>query len=245
MLGTRVHAIQIPQVVATLVHWIDAGRGCRFVAVTGMHGVTEARRHPAFRKVLETADLVVPDGMPLVWMGRRRGFDLPRRVYGPELLQTFCRVTGPRYAHFFYGGGAGVAERLAQILHDAYRIRVAGCYAPPFRALQPQEDEAVTQLICSSGADLLWIGLSTPRQENWMEEHRHRLRLPVMVGVGAAFDFLTDRVKQAPSWMRENGLEWLFRLLHEPRRLWRRYLIYGSDFLWNTSLELLGLKRFS
>jgi len=160
-------------------------------------------------------------------------------------METFCRNTEAQFKHFFYGGAPGVPEHLAQTLHRRYGIRAAGAYSPPFRPLTREEDTEVLALIERAAPDVLWVGLSTPKQEYWMYEHRDRLTVPVMVGVGAAFDFTTGRVKQAPPWMRENGLEWLFRLLAEPRRLWRRYLIYGSRFAWNASLEILSIKKFN
>jgi N-acetylglucosaminyldiphosphoundecaprenol N-acetyl-beta-D-mannosaminyltransferase len=225
--------------------WIRERDVGHFIAVTGMHGVSESRRDPRFGTILNAADLVVPDGMPLVWLGRQHGYALRRRVYGPELMETFCRDTGARFKHFFYGGALGVPEHLAQMLQDRYGTRAAGTYSPPFRPLTAEEDRDVVDMIERAAPDLLWVGLSTPKQEYWMYAHRDRLTIPVMVGVGAAFDFHTGNLKHAPPWMRENGLEWLFRLLVEPRRLWRRYLIYGSQFAWNASLEILGIKKFN
>ena len=244
VLGVRVNAIQIPGVVETLRQWIRDRGPARFVAVTGMHGVMEARQSPEFRRVLADADLVVPDGMPLVWMGRFHGLDLRRRVYGPELMETFLRETKDAYRHFFYGGAEGVADQLAAVLQEKFGIQVAGTWCPPFRPLSAAEESEVVTRIEESKADVVWIGLSTPKQERWMHAHRN-LKVPVMIGVGAAFDFHTGRAVQAPRWMRENGLEWLFRLLSEPRRLWRRYIILGSKFGWNVTLQLLGWRDFS
>jgi N-acetylglucosaminyldiphosphoundecaprenol N-acetyl-beta-D-mannosaminyltransferase len=244
VLGVRVHAVQIPDVIARMENWIAARNPCRFIAVTGMHGVTEAQHDPFFKQILNSADLVVPDGMPLVWLGRHHGYPLGRRVYGPELMQTFCRATGCKYRHFFYGGMPGVAALMANVLQSQHGISVAGHYAPPFRPLSNQEDEEIVALINAARPDVLWVGLSTPKQERWMYEHRPRLVVPAMVGVGAAFDLNSGRSRQAPSWMREHGLEWSFRLLQEPRRLWKRYLIYGSEFACRVTLELLSLRRF-
>jgi N-acetylglucosaminyldiphosphoundecaprenol N-acetyl-beta-D-mannosaminyltransferase len=245
VLGVRVHAVQIPDAILILERWIGEGGSSRYVAVTGMHGVSEAQKNRQFHEVLETADLVVPDGMPLVWLGRLRGCAwLRRRVYGPELMETFCRQTGAKYRHFFYGGAPGVAEQLANAEHERHGIRVAGTYCPPFRPLSRDEERKLRCMIEAARPDVLWVGLSTPKQETWMFEHRDTVRVPVMLGVGAAFDLNTGRLKQAPRWMRENGLEWLFRLIAEPRRLWRRYIIGGSDFVWNVFLEVLGVKSF-
>jgi len=247
VLGVRVDAVQIPDVIAQMERWIGERRGSHYIAVTGMHGVTEAQHDAALKEVLNSADLVVPDGMPLVWLGRWRGFGLKRRVYGPELMLEFCRATASKgYRHFFYGGAPGVAGELAGRLRRQFpSLQVVGTYSPPFRPVTPEEDAQVAHMICEARPDVLWVGLSTPKQERWMSEHRDRLDAPVMVGAGAAFDLNTGRVKQAPRWMREHGLEWFWRLLAEPRRLWRRYLIGGAEFVWLVALELLGLKKFA
>jgi N-acetylglucosaminyldiphosphoundecaprenol N-acetyl-beta-D-mannosaminyltransferase len=245
VLGARVSAVQIPGVIQRIREWIQDPQPGRYITVTGMHGIMEARHDRRFQEILEHADLVVPDGMPLVWLGRVHKHPLRRRVYGPELMETFCRETGTQSRHFFYGGAAGVADRLAQKLHDLYGTRVVGTYSPPFRPLSESEEQQVATLVRMAAPDILWVGLSTPKQERWMAEHREVLNVPVIVGVGAAFDFLVGRVAQAPPWMREHGLEWLFRLLCEPRRLWRRYLILGSQFVWNVALELLHIKNFT
>ena len=244
LLGVRVHAVQISDVVTQMERWIHERARSHFIAVTGMHGLMEAKQDAAFKRVLNSADLVVPDGTPLVWVGRRYGFSLKRRVYGPELMETFCSETGPKYRHFFLGGAPGVADQLARILEQRYGLCVVGTYSPPFRPLTNQDEEQIAKILEAAAPDVAWIGLSTPKQERWMHRHQNRLRVPVLVGVGAAFDFKTGRTRQAPEWIRENGFEWLFRLLTEPRRLWRRYLIQGSQFTWNVSLEVLGLKRF-
>ncbi len=240
VLGVRVHAVQISGVVEQMERWIAEGAAGLYIAVTGMHGIAESRRDPQLREILNHAELVVPDGMPLVWLGRWHGYGLKRRVYGPELMETFCKATGPRYRHFFYGGAVGVAQRAAEVESTRHGIQVAGTFTPPFRPLTAQEQDDIAGLINSASPDIVWIGLSTPKQERCMSEFWPRLRAPVMVGVGAAFDLNTGRLRQAPRWMREHGLEWLFRLIVEPRRLWKRYLLLGSEFVWNVSLELLG-----
>ncbi len=244
VLGVKVSAVQIPDAIERMEYWIAHEPTTHYVAVTGMHGVTEAQTDANFKHILNHADLIVPDGMPLVWLGQRHGFDLKRRVYGPELMETFCRTTGNKYSHFFYGGAPGVAEDLASQLHQRSAIRVAGVYCPPFRPLTAEEQTEVIAQIRDAKPDVLWVGLSTPKQERWMDEFKDRIRVPVLLGVGAAFDLNSGRLQQAPPWMRENGLEWLFRLLAEPRRLWRRYLVQGFKFSWWVGLELLGLRKF-
>jgi N-acetylglucosaminyldiphosphoundecaprenol N-acetyl-beta-D-mannosaminyltransferase len=244
VLGVPVDGVQIPEVIARMEGWIAARVPGRFIAVTGMHGVMEAQHDPAFKDVLNAADLVVPDGAPLVWLGRWHGNALARRVYGPELMLAFCQQTAQEgYRHFFYGGAPSVPELLAAVLRQRYNITVAGAYSPPFRPLSAGENEEVARQIRAAAPDILWVGLGTPRQEHWIYDHRAQLGVPLMVGVGAAFDIISGRVKQAPFWMREHGFEWLFRLLQEPRRLWRRYLLYGPEFVLNVFAEAVGLKR--
>jgi N-acetylglucosaminyldiphosphoundecaprenol N-acetyl-beta-D-mannosaminyltransferase len=241
VLGVPVSAVQIPGVVDRIEEWIARREACRYIAVTGMHGVMLAQHDPGYLGVLSDAAMVVPDGMPLVWAGRRLGFDLPRRVYGPELMETFCaRTRSKGYRHFFYGAKPGVADELARRLAERYPgLQVAGVCSPPFRPLTDEEDRSIVRAIEDSKADIVWVGLGAPKQEVWMHQHQGRLSAPVLVGVGAAFDFHAGRVPSAPEWMREHGFEWAFRLALEPRRLWKRYLVYGSEFALRMALEVL------
>jgi N-acetylglucosaminyldiphosphoundecaprenol N-acetyl-beta-D-mannosaminyltransferase len=239
VLGTPIDAVQIPDVIAQMQTWILRRDSCHYIAVTGMHGVTEARHDPQLRAALTSASLVVPDGMPLVWLGRRHGFSLPRRVYGPELMLRFWQQT-PAARHFFYGGAPGVADALALKFSRQFPTHeIAGTFSPPYRPLSPEEDTEICSIINAAHPDIVWVGLSTPKQERWMLDHCHKLSVPVLIGVGAAFDFHAGTVRSAPLWMGENGLEWLFRLLQEPRRLWHRYLVRGSEFAALSLLELL------
>jgi N-acetylglucosaminyldiphosphoundecaprenol N-acetyl-beta-D-mannosaminyltransferase len=179
--------------------------------------------------------------MPLVWLGRWQRHPLKRRVYGPELMETFCRETGGAYRHFFYGGAPGTAQRLADLLQQRYGIVVAGTYSPPFRPLTEEERREIASYVEKVSPNVLWVGLSTPKQEKWMHQSRNQLSVHVMLGVGAAFDFNSGRTRQAPTWMQEHGLEWLFRLLSEPQRLWRRYLVVIPKAVVLVFLELAGL----
>jgi len=246
ILGVRVNAVQIADVVSRMREWIDRRDPCRYIAVTGMHGIMEAHHDPEFKEILNTAGMTVPDGMPLVWLARWKGHPLKRRVYGPDLMLSFCAATSrDGVRHFFYGGTPAVIENLAAELSSRFPgMKIAGAYSPPFRPLTAAEDREAIAQIEAAAPDILWVGLSTPKQERWMREHSALLNVPVMVGVGAAFDIHSKEKKQAPSWMREHGLEWLFRLLQEPKRLWRRYVVYGSEFLLWITLDLLGLRRF-
>ena len=244
-MGVQVHAVQIQEVVARMEQWIREGRGGHSIAATSMHGMVEAQLDPEFRRILNSTDLVVPDGTPLVWLGRSRGYRLPGRVYGPDLMLAFCEKADRTYRHFFYGGEPGVPERLAESLKQrSPGLQIVGVHSPPFRRLSAREDEEVVSLISRAAPDVLWVGLGTPKQERWMFEYAHRLQVPVLVSVGAAFDLLSGRRQQAPRWLRDHGLEWLFRLLQEPRRLWRRYLVYGPLFMVYLALDHLRLKDF-
>ena len=240
-------AVQIPYVMSRMDEWIRQRGACRYIAVTDMHSLMQGQHVASFKKILENADLVVPDGFPLVWLGRRKGFPLRRRVYGPELMERFCEETATEgYRHFFYGGAPGVAQDLAARFAARFPgLQIAGAYCPPFRPLTQEEDEEEVSVINRARADVVWVGLGAPKQERWMAEHQHRIKAPLLIGVGAAFDLHTGRIAQAPAWIREHGLECLFRFLHEPGRLWRRYLVYGTQFVAFVVLESLGLKKFS
>ena len=243
ILGVGVSAVNMEMALRTVEDWISR-REPHYVCVTGVHGVMEGQRDEKLRHIHNAAGLVTPDGMPLVWLSRLIGFRQVARVYGPDLMLTGCERFAERGCrHFFYGGAPGVADKL--VVRLKYRfpdLQVAGTDSPPFRPLTPQEDQAVVERINVTRPDIVWVGISTPLQEHWMAEHVGRLSAPVLVGVGAAFDFHAGLKKQAPRWMQNSGLEWFFRLLMEPRRLWRRYLTNNPRFLWLILLQALGRK---
>ena len=245
ILGVGVSAINMADALRTIDGWIRK-REPHYVCVTGVHGIMESRRDERLRQVHNAAGLVTPDGMPLVWLSRWQGFGRVSRVYGPDLMLACCAQSdGAGYSHFLYGGAPGVVERLAERLRGRFpRLRIAGTCTPPFRPLTASEDDAVIQQINAADPDIVWVGLSTPRQERWMWEHRDRIKAPVMVGVGAAFDFNAGLKRQAPLWMQARGLEWLFRLCSEPRRLWPRYLRNNPLFVWFTLRQILGVDRY-
>jgi N-acetylglucosaminyldiphosphoundecaprenol N-acetyl-beta-D-mannosaminyltransferase len=240
ILGVGVSAINMEIAVGTIDEWISRQEP-HYVCVTGVHGVMESWRDEELRRVHNSAGLVTPDGMPLVWLSRQMGFCQVERVYGPDLMLAVCEHSAKRgHSQFFYGGAPGVAETLASRLQSRFPgLRVAGVYSPPFRALSPEEDAAVVECINAAAPDLVWVGMSTPKQERWMSEHRAELKAAVLIGVGAAFDFHAGLKRQAPRWMQNSGLEWLFRLVSEPRRLWRRYLVNNPWFLWLVFLQNL------
>jgi N-acetylglucosaminyldiphosphoundecaprenol N-acetyl-beta-D-mannosaminyltransferase len=201
----------------------------------------ESRRDQRLRSIHNDAGMVTPDGMPLVWFSRLFGNRRTERVYGPDLMQKMTALSARRgYRQFYYGGAEGVAEKLKRVLVNAYpELEVAGALCPPFRELTPEEDQAVVDAINTAQPHIVWVGLSTPKQEFWMAEHLGRIQAPVLVGVGAAFDFLAGTKRQAPLWMQRNGLEWLFRLCSEPRRLWRRYAYIVPGFAFLAARELV------
>lgn len=246
ILGVNVSAVQIGDVIRQMDEWIEERSFGHFIAVTNTHVITESWFNPEYKKVLNSADFVVPDGMPLVWLGRLGGYSLKRRVYGPELMESFLLdKKGRNRRHFLYGGKPGVSERLMENLSGSCPdLEFVGSYSPPFRPLTAEEDRAVVDRVNSLEPDVVWVGLGAPKQEIWMHEHRDSLRVPLMVGVGAAFDFLAGVKSQAPSLLRENGFEWLWRLMSEPQRLWRRYLLYGPLFVGLVMLEKMKILKF-
>jgi N-acetylglucosaminyldiphosphoundecaprenol N-acetyl-beta-D-mannosaminyltransferase len=245
ILGVGVSAIDMSEAVRIIGDWIATGER-HYVCVTGVHGVMESQRDETLRHVHNSAGLVTPDGMPLVWLSRSQGHRRVERVYGPDLMLTCCDISISKgYRHFLYGGAEGVPELLAERLCRRFPgLRITGCYSPPFRDLTAEEQDSIADRINKAAPDIVWVGLSTPKQERWMYQHRPRLDAPVLIGVGAAFDFHAGLKRQAPRWMRRSGLEWSFRLLTEPRRLWRRYLTNNPLFVANVLLQATGLARY-
>jgi N-acetylglucosaminyldiphosphoundecaprenol N-acetyl-beta-D-mannosaminyltransferase len=217
-----------------------------YICVTGVHGVTEAQNDPSFRRILNAAFLNTTDGMPLVWLGRKAVGSFVDRVYGPDLMIELFRATQDTACrHFLYGGGPGVADALQGRLEARYpAARICGSYSPPFRPLNAGEEAEFTALVRERKPDIIWVGLSTPKQERFMAEYLPRLDTTLMIGVGAAFDFHAGRVKQAPRWVQRSGFEWLYRMFREPKRLARRYLVNNPLFLWRIAGQLLGLRKY-
>jgi N-acetylglucosaminyldiphosphoundecaprenol N-acetyl-beta-D-mannosaminyltransferase len=232
ILGVEVSAITMRDATAALEEWIR-NRTPRYVCITGVHGVMESQRDPELKAIHNAAGLVTPDGVPLVWMSRRLGFPHVERVYGPDLMRAMTALSAEHgYRNFYYGGRPGTADHLKEVLTRAHPgLQVVGTFCPPFRPLTPEEDEAAVLEINAARPDIVWVGLSTPKQERWMAAHVGRLSAPVLVGVGAAFDFLAGEKAQAPHWMQRNGLEWAFRMATEPRRLAGRYLKNNPAFI--------------
>lgn len=233
VLGVGISAVDMPGAVAEIERWI-VQRESHYVCVTGVHGVMESQDDPALRDIHNASGLTVPDGMPMVWAGRYAGFSQMARVAGPDLLPAVCAVGAERgWRHYFYGGAPGVAERLADVLAGRFPgLRVVGTHSPPFRPLTDAEARSITQQINAASPDCLWVGLSTPKQERWMAATANLLAVPATLGVGAAFDMHAGSLRRAPGWMQRSGLEWLYRLAAEPRRLAGRYLKNNPRFAW-------------
>jgi N-acetylglucosaminyldiphosphoundecaprenol N-acetyl-beta-D-mannosaminyltransferase len=217
--------------------WMDATIArCQqgYVCVAATHTVVACQDDPDLRDAVLGSSLTVPDGQPLVWAMNALGHDLSQRVYGPELMDRYCErsaLTGARM--FLYGGrNQGALVQLALNLRQRYPgLKIVGGYSPPYRDLSEEEEDAVIAEINRSRADVVWVGIGVPKQEKWMAAMRDRLDAAVLVGVGAAFDFHAGLVPQAPAWMQSAGLEWAYRLAHEPRRLWKRYANYNPRFV--------------
>jgi N-acetylglucosaminyldiphosphoundecaprenol N-acetyl-beta-D-mannosaminyltransferase len=217
-----------------------------YICVRDAHGVMLAQEDAAFRRILNEAFLCTPDGMPMVWMGRLRGHREMSRVYGPDLMLEVCAWSeiNPCH-HFFYGGVPGVAEMLAEKLKAKFpKLEVVGTFTPPFRPLNPEEEKELQEMLRAAKPDILWVGLSTPKQEKFMAEFLPKLDVTLMIGVGAAFDFHSGRVRQAPRWMQRSGLEWFYRLCQEPRRLAKRYFKNNPLFALKIAGQLCGLKKY-
>lgn len=246
ILGLGISAINMRLALETIQGWI-VRREPNYVCVTPVHSVMECQHHPELRSVFNRSGLTTPDGMPLVWLCRLRGYRSVDRVYGPDLMLALCRLSVEHgFRHFLYGGGPGVADELAKNLKRLFPgLCIAGVCSPPFRDLAPAEEDGIVQTINEAAADIIWVGLGSPKQERWMAQHIGKLNAPVLIGVGAAFDFHAGIKAQAPRWMQRSGLEWLFRLITEPRRLGRRYLINNPLFVMLVILQTLGLKRYS
>ena len=246
VLGVGLSATNLPAATDYLIRAAQAGmRG--YVCVTGVHGVTEAQNDPAFREILNRALLNVPDGMPMSWVGWAQGHQQMDRVYGPDLMLAILDRSVPLgLTHFFYGGKAGVADLLAKKMTARFPgLQVVGTYCPPFRPLTESERENLRARVAGLKPDFFWIGLSTPKQERCAAEFCQILDAKLFLAVGAAFDFHAGLVSQAPRWMQRSGLEWLYRLCTEPRRLWKRYLINNPLFIGRIVLQLSGFRRFS
>jgi N-acetylglucosaminyldiphosphoundecaprenol N-acetyl-beta-D-mannosaminyltransferase len=245
ILGVFVDATNLLDGTAQVMRWIAETKRT-YVCVTSVHGIMESQRHPDLKLVHNSAGMVTPDGMPLVYLSRAAGYPDCGRVYGPDFMLEVCRASVAHgYRHFFFGTTPQTLSRLTDRLCRRFPgLKVVGTYAPPFRPLTDFERADAVARMNGSSPDIIWVGLSTPKQERWMAEYRQYLEAPVLIGVGAAFDFHSGTVRQAPRWMQPLCLEWLFRLALEPRRLWKRYLMNNPQFIFSLAMQRLHLRRY-
>jgi N-acetylglucosaminyldiphosphoundecaprenol N-acetyl-beta-D-mannosaminyltransferase len=242
VIGSPIDALEWDDALSTLMEW-GSRHESRSVFICNAHSVVTARQDHAFGAALARADMATPDGMPVAWLLRWQGFASQQRINGPDLMWRYCqRAEAEGQSLYLYGASEPTLRTLVDVLRRQFpRLGIAGWYSPPFRALSADEDREVVERINASGANVLFVGLGCPKQELWMDAHHGRIRA-VMIGVGAAFDYHAGSVRRAPPWMQRHGLEWFYRLCAEPRRLWRRYLVTNSLFLFHAARQMLGRK---
>jgi N-acetylglucosaminyldiphosphoundecaprenol N-acetyl-beta-D-mannosaminyltransferase len=240
VLGVKVSAVNMDSAVKLAIESIEI-RDPAYVCAASVHGVMEAQRDPGLLRIFNQAAINIPDGMPLTWVGWLQGFAQMDRVFGPDFMLQMCRISVSRgYRHFLYGGNPGVADELSERLQKMFPgLQIAGTYTPPFRSLNPEEERDVVERTSRAKPHILWVGIGAPKQERFMAEYVGRFSVPLMVGVGAAFDFHTGRIADCPEWVKRAGLQWLHRLKQEPGRLWKRYLVNNPVFLWRVAWQLI------
>lgn len=245
VLGIPVEPLDMESAVARVNEEMQSGRN-GYICLIGVHGIMEAQRDPHLAQIYAHATMMVPDGTPTVWVGRWQGFHKMQRVAGPDLmLEVFGRKEFANCTHFLYGGKEGVAEELRERLTQRFPwVRIIGTHTPPFRELTVQEENALSSIVREMKPDMIWVGMSTPKQERFMKRFLSLVDGTLIFGVGAAFDFHTGRIKDSPQWLKRAGLQWLHRLIQEPRRLFWRYCRNNSAFLWHIALQLTGLRSY-
>jgi len=245
ILGVGVSVLTLLNASRQIGSWVES-RQNNCVNVCTVHTIMECQKAPELKRIVNRSGMATPDGMPLVWLCHYFGAKNVTRVYGPDLLLAVCAESIAKgYRHYFYGGAPGIPSALAENLTQRFPdLIVAGAYSPPILAVGQLEEPGTIDMINRANPDIVWVGLGTPKQDYWVARHRDLLNAPVLIAVGAAFDFLTGRIPQAPSWMQRNGLEWLFRLSKEPRRLAYRYLVYNPLFILYILAQISGLRRY-
>jgi N-acetylglucosaminyldiphosphoundecaprenol N-acetyl-beta-D-mannosaminyltransferase len=245
ILGVRVHATNMDRTLSSIESALARGdKG--YICVTGVHGVMESQVDSNLKRIINHSLLTIPDGRPTVWVGWLRGLFQMRQVTGPDMMLRIFGLSAEKgYTHFFYGGNTGVADQLKDELTERFPgAKVLGTYTPPFRPLNSGEEAELVRTVNELKPDFFWVGLSTPKQEKFMDEIISKLDAKLLVGVGAAFDIHTGRIKDAPYWMKFAGVQWLHRIYQDPSRLWRRYCINNPRFLYHLTLEFLGLAKY-
>ena len=246
VLGVRIDPVEMDEAVALIARALTQHtKG--YICPAGVHGIMEALRKPCLSEIYAQALLTAPDGMPTVWVGRWYGHQTMQRVAGPDLMiEIFRRKQFASCRHFLCGGKAGVAEELRMEFKRRFpEVKVVGTYTPPFRTMEAREEEELIREVEACHPDIIWVGISTPKQEQFMHRMLPRLSTTLMFGVGAAFDFHTGRISDCAEWIKLAGLQWLDRLVQDPKHLWKRYLRNNPAFLWHIGLQLTGLRRYT
>lgn len=241
ILGSKVAMVQIPEVVEIMSDWIEKKpKKCHWIIFTGMHGIVESYKRKDFKKILNSPDLFVPDGISLIWLARNKGFNLKKRVSAGSFMdEFFIEAQDKGYSNFFYGDTDKTLNELKNKLLEKFpNLKISGMYSPPFRELTQRENEEIIKKINDSKSDVLWVGLGLPKQERWIFYNKNKLNVSAIIGVGAAFKFLSGRIKRAPDWVGDLGFEWFWRLIHEPKRVWKRIFFDGPIFLYLVFLDL-------
>ena len=243
ILGMNIRAIKKEEILSEIISRIKSKKRS-YICLPNVHSTVLFQSNKKFRNAMLSADFLIPDGLPLAWVSSIKDQKIDR-IRGSDLMLTFCQLSHKHhFSHYFYGGEPGIPEKLAAELRKKFPwLNVVGMFSPPFRPLSPEEDSQIVERINKANPDILWVGLGAPKQEIWILEHRKRLDVPIIIAVGAAFDFLSGNSKQAPKWIQDMGFEWFFRLIQEPRRLWKRYLWYNSIFLILVLLDFLKIPR--
>jgi N-acetylglucosaminyldiphosphoundecaprenol N-acetyl-beta-D-mannosaminyltransferase len=244
VLGVDVDAIDMEGALKRVTASLNSSSKS-YVCVAGVHGVMEAQRNPQLLDVYAGSEMTIPDGMPLAWVGRMQGNRAMQRVTGPDLmLEVFRRKEFAHVTHFFYGGREGIAEELRdKLTAQVPWVKILGTYTPPYRELSDLEAAGFIETISTLKPDIIWIGISCPKQELFMARYLPELETKLMFGVGAAFDYHTGHIRDCADWIKRAGLQWLHRLLQDPRRLWKRYLRNNSAFVWHITRQLLKGRR--
>jgi len=238
ILGVRINNTNLALACQQIEDWIKT-KVKTYVCIAPVATIMDCQDDPEYREIVNNSGMNTPDGMPLVWCGKLKGQRQVGRTYGPDLMLRFCELSQEKgYRQYFYGGTERTGKLLTEKLSQRFpALKIVGHFSPPFRNIREREDPGVLAQINRTDPDVIWVGLGSPKQDYWMRDHRDLLNAPVMVGVGAAFDFLAGTKPQAPAWIRNSGLEWLFRLCCEPRRLWRRYLLGNTRFIYLLTKE--------
>ncbi len=245
VLGVKVSAVDMRVALELADRWIAAGKP-GYACFSSVHPIIEAQRNPDYLRILNRAAFNFPDGMPLTWVGRIQGHANMNRVFGPQFMLEMCRLSVQRgYRNFLYGGHEGAAARLRNSLQRRYpRLQIVGTYTPPFRDLTAEEEDHLIAAVREARPHILWVGIGAPKQDRFMARFVDRLNVPLMAGVGAAFDFHTGRIRDCSEWIKRAGLQWAHRLVQDPKRLWKRYALANPAFLWHVAWQLSGLRSY-